>query len=237
MATPKAPSPILSQELLLHVADQLKMPLQQIARQAELGMLHQQVDLKQIQSTTSAAIHLLDSYALGVRLALEPEQLDMQSVSVPAVLYDAGHQLDLLAKNYGVQLELDIAGRYGPVMTNRQGLQSALVSLGSALIEALPALESAQLKLYLGTHQSRYGIVAGLYTDSEQLNPGVLARARKLQGKSRQPFLSLTHTSGAGIMVAESILNAMHLKLLASRHNRLYGFGTVLQPNPQMQLV
>jgi hypothetical protein len=32
-------------------------------------------------------------------------------------------------------------------------------------------------------------------------------------------------------------MRAMHLKLRSSRHNRLYGLGTVLQPNPQMQLV
>jgi hypothetical protein len=237
MAAQPSSSPIVSQELLLHVADQLKMPLQQIARQAELGQLHQSADLTAIQSTADMAMQLLDSYAMGVRVALEPGALEFEPVSVSSVLYDTANRLDALAKNYGVRLEMDVAGKLGPVLTNRQVLQSALVSLGAAIIEALPALESRQLKLQLATHGSRYGVVAGLYCDSDKLTTSTLAQARRLHGKSRQPFLGLSHTSGAGIFVAESILQAMELKLLASRHHKLYGFGTVLQPNPQLMLV
>jgi hypothetical protein len=230
-------SPILSQQLLLSVAEELKLPLLQIARQAEQGRLTGETDLLVIQATADSALRLLDSYALGVRLALEPEQLAVEPVSVSSVLYDTGQQLSALAKNYGVELELSIAGRYGPVLAHRQGLQAALVSLGAALIEALPAQESPQLRLQLATHRSRYGIVAGLYADTKQLSNEALQRGRELQRHSRQPLINLTHTSGAGIFVADTILRAMRLNLRASRHHRLYGLGTVLQPNHQLQLV
>jgi hypothetical protein len=230
-------SPILSQQLLLSVAEELKLPLLQIAGQAEQGRLTGETDLLAIQSTADSALRLLDSYALGVRLALEPEQLAVEPVSVSSVLYDTGQQLNALAKNYGVELELSIAGRYGPVLAHRQGLQAALVSLGAALIEALPAQESPRLRLQLATHRSRYGIVAGLYADTKQLSNEALQRGRELQRHSRQPLMSLTHTSGAGIFVADTILRAMRLNLRASRHRRLYGLGTVLQPNHQLQLV
>lgn len=229
--------PILSQQLLLSVAEELKLPLLQIARQAEQGRLSGETDLALVQSTADSALRLLDNYALGVRLALEPEELAIESVSVSSVLYDTGQQLDALAKSYGVSLELSIAGRYGPVLAHRQGLQAALVSLGAALIEALPAQESTQLKLRLATHRSRYGIVAGLYADTKQLSNQALQRGRELQRSSRQPLMNLTHTSGAGIFVADTILHAMHLSLRASRHRNLYGLGTVLQPNHQLQLV
>ena len=146
-------------------------------------------------------------------------------------------QLGSLAKAYGVDLELNIAGKFGPVMAHRQGLQAALVSLGAALIEALPAQGNSQLKLQLATHRSRYGIVAGVYGDTKQLTNEALQRARQLQRISRQPLLNLTHTSGAGIFVADAILHAMNLSLKASRHHRLYGLGAVLQPNYQIQLV
>lgn len=232
-----ADSPILSQQLLLGVAEELKLPLLQIARQAEQGQLTGKTDLKLIQSTADTALKLLDNYALGVRLALEPEQLEVESLSVSSVLYDAGQQLNAMAKNYGVDLELGIAGRYGPVLAHRQGLEAALVSLGAALIEALPAQEKPELKLYMATHRSRYGIVAGLYADTKQLSKDALRRGRKLQGHSRQPLLNLTHSSGAGVFVADTILKAMDLNLIASRHHRLYGLGTVLQPNHQLQLV
>jgi hypothetical protein len=227
----------LSQELLLSVAEELKLPLLQIARLAELGRLDGEVDLRTIEATASAALKLLDNYALGVRLALEPRELNLEPVSVASVLYDTGQQLDALAKSYGVSLELNVAGKFGTVMAHRQGLQAALTSLGAALIEALPALESRQLKLQLATHRSRYGIVAGLYADSDRLTDTALERGRKLHGNSRQPLMSLTHTSGAGIFVADTILKAMHLKLHASRHHRLYGLGTVLPVNNQLHFI
>jgi len=224
---------ILSQQLLLSVAEELKLPLVQIAREAERN----DPGLAGIRATAEAALRLLDSYSLGVRLALEPAELGQESITVSSVLYEAGQQLDGLAKQYDVRLELNVAGRFGPVLAHRQGLQAALVSLGAALIEALPAQGGEQLKLQLATHRSRYGIVAGLYADTKQLSTDALRRGRALQSRSRQPLINLTHTSGAGIFVADAILQAMRLKLLTSRHHRLYGLGTVLQPSQQIQLV
>jgi hypothetical protein len=237
-----ASSPILSQDLLLSVAEELKLPLLQIARQAEQLALvgpGEATAVQTIQATADSALRLLDNYALGVRLALEPARLNTESVSVSSILYDTGQQLDALAKSYGVSLELNIAGRYGPVLAHRQGLQAALVSLGAALIEALPAQaqDNRQLRLQLATHRSRYGIVAGLYADTKQLSSEALRRGRALQHRSRQPLLNLTHTSGAGIFVADTILQAMQLRLGTSRHHRLYGLGTVLPPSRQIQLV
>lgn len=236
-AQARATDSILSQQLLLNVAEQLKIPLMQIARSAEQGQLTGKTDLTAIQSTADTALRLLDSYALGVRLSLEPQLLQLEPVSVSSVLYDTGQALDAMAKSYGVALELSLHGRYGPVMTHREGLEAALVSLGSALIEALPAMEGPQLTLQLATHRSRYGIVAGLYADTKQFTAKTLQKGRLLQATTRQPLIGLTHTSGAGIFVADAILTAMQLNLTASRHSKLYGFGTVLQPNPQMQLV
>jgi hypothetical protein len=237
MVQPPADQSILTQHLLLTVAEELKLPLTQIARQAELGQLHGTVDLPMIQATADTALRLLDNYALGVRLSLEPMEMALEPVSVSSVLYDTGHQLDALAKSYGVRLELAIPGRYGPVMAHREALQAALVSLGSSLIEALPAQESRQLSLQLATHRSRYGIVAGLYTDTAALSNSVLKQGRKLQHQSRQPLIGISHTSGAGIFVADTILKAMKLNLRVSRHHRLYGLGTVLTPTNQLALI
>jgi len=230
--------PILSQQLLLGIAEELKMPLLQIAREAELSTLHGNTDLKTMQATAQTALHLLDNYVLGVHLALEPQQFPLEAVSVSSVLYDSAQQLDSFAKAYGVNLQLNIAGKYGPVLANRQGLQAALTSLGAALIEALPALQGPkQLTLQLATHRSRYGVIAGVYADTKQLTNEALQRGRRLQGHSRQPLLSVSQTSGAGIFVADAILHAMDLHLMASRHHRLHGLGTVLQPNNQLRLV
>ena len=230
-------APILSQKLLLCVAEQLKIPLIQVARQAEYGQLTGAADLAQIQATADSALRLIDNYVLGVRLSLEQDQLELEPVSVSSVLYDSGHELSKLAQNYGVELELHIGGRFSTVMANRQGLQSALVSLGASLIEALPALETPQLKLQLAAHRCRYGIVAGLYSGTEQLTADALRSGRRLSGSSRQPLGTVSHSAGAGVFVADAILKAMQLELKVSRHNKLYGLATVLQPNHQLQLI
>ncbi len=236
MAEPVASS-LLSQELLLSVAEQLKLPLLQIARQAEHGRLTNDTDVESIQVVADSALQLIDNYTLGVRLSLDRQLLATEPVSISSVLYDTSRELDALAKTYGVSLELNIAGKFGPVMAHRLGLQAALVSLGAALIEALPAQGNKQLRLQLATHRCRYGVVAGLYADTEEITADMLARGRALQGRARQPLASLTHSSGAGIFVADSILEAMNLKLKTSRHHGMFGLGTVLQPNHQLQLV
>ena len=228
---------IISQQLLLSVAEQLKLPLLQIARQAEVSQLNNSNDLQTIQTTADSALRLIDNYVLAVQLALDQHQMPLEPVSVSAVLYDSGQELERLARNYGVDVELHIGGRFGTVMANRAGLQSALVSLGSALIEALPSSGQPQVKLQLATHRCRYGIVAGIYTDTQQLTADALRHGRRLMGGSRQPLTDFTHTAGAGVFVADSILSAMQLKLQTSRHNGLFGLGTVLELNNQTQLV
>jgi hypothetical protein len=234
-----ANQPVLSQNLLLSVAEQIKMPLMQIARAAEYAQLTEQpADVGRIQATADMALHLLDSYVLGVRLASDSGHLfETEPVSISSVLYDVGSQLQPLAKAYDVKLDLHVGGKYGPVMAHRQGLQSALVSLGYALIEALPAIERPQLRLQLAAHRCRYGVVAGLYCEAEELSTEALRRGRALYGRARQPLTGVSATTGAGVFVADALLNAMQTQLTVSRHNRLRGLGTVLQPNPQMRLV
>lgn len=235
MGQPPIDSPVLTQQLLLTVAEELRLPLLQISRQAEFGQMTGQADLSKIRTSADAALRLLDNYCFGVRLSLDRHNLELEPVSVASVLYDTSQVLGGLAKAYGVALELDIAGRFGPVMTHRRGLQTALTSLGAALIEALPALEGTQLKLHLATHRSRYGIVAGVYIKNDSLSQQALRKGRWLQAQSRQALPEVTPNTGAGVFVADTVLRAMQLHLGASRHHRLYGLGTVLQPSQQVQ--
>lgn len=232
-------SQILSQHLLLSVIEQLKLPLLHIARQTELAVLRpDMLDARTVQATADAALRLLDNYLLGVQLASqEGSCFTMEPVSVASVLYDAGTVLEPYARAYGVRLGLQIGGKYGPVMAHRQALQAALVSLGHALVEALPALEAPQLTLQLSAHRCRYGIVAGIYCETEQITTQALRLGRQLYGQARQPLGAVSHTNAAGVFVADAILHAMDSQLTVSRHHRLHGLGAILPLNPQLQLV
>jgi hypothetical protein len=229
--------------LFLSLAEQMKLPLLQIVRQAELGALTGDglVQLGQVRVNADVAIKLVDGYLLSMRLAAEEQaMLEQESISVSSVLYDTAHQLHPIAKLYGVDIELSVDGKYGPVRSHREGLQTALVSLGYALIEALPATtaEAApQLKLQLAAHRCRYGIVAGMYADVDRLTTEALRQGRKLHGDARQPLPAFSHSGGAGVFVADAILQAIGARLKVSHHHHRSGLGAVLQPNPQLQLI
>jgi hypothetical protein len=210
-----------------------------IARYAELvGRQPDAAELDTIRITADATLQLLDSYILGIQLAgQESESFEIEPVSVASVLYDAGNQLQPIAKAYGVELDLQIDGKYGPVMAHRRGLQAALVSLGYSLVEALPAMEAPQLKLELSAHRCRYGIVAGLYCETEQVTTQALRLGRQLYGRARQPLGDVSHTSGAGVFVADAILQSMKSQLTVSHHRKMHGLGAVLPLNPQLQFI
>lgn len=229
-----------SEQLFLSLAEQMKLPLMQILKQAELGKLldNSNEHLAQVGVNAEVALKLIDGYLLSMRLAAEESyNVEQESVSLSSVLYDAAHQLHPIARLYGVDLEISLGGKFGPVKAHREGLQSALVSLGYALIEALPASDAPQMRLELAAHRCRYGIVAGLYADVDRLTTEALRQGKQLLGETRQPLPALSHCGGAGVFVADAILNAIGAKLKVSHHNRRSGLGTVLQSNPQLALV
>jgi len=226
--------------LFMTLAEELKSPLMRIARQSELLALGNEcaADLRSVRMNADMTLRLLDSYLLSLRLAREPDTLfAVQPVSVGAVLHEAQGRLTDVAREYDVELGLDIGGRYEPVMANDQALTTALVTLGYSLIEALPAMGTQQLRLQLAAHRTKYGIVAGMYCDADMLTPATLRRAHNLRGHARQPFVDVLPGSGAGVFVADAILKAMSSRLRVGRYQRLPGFAVTLSPSQQLQLV
>jgi hypothetical protein len=231
-----------TEQLFLTLAEQMKVPLMQIARQAEAAHLlgNSAEALESVHTQADVALKLVDGYMLSMRLASqEHDPLAIGPVSVSSMLYDAAQQLTPIAKMYGVELEVEMAGKYGPVEAHQQGIKAALVSLGYALIEALPAAGSGQpqLRLQLAAHRCRYGIATGLYSNVQNISVQTLKRGHLLRGTARQPLPGMTHSGGAGVFVADAILQALGARLRVSHYHNRTGLGTILQPNPQLQLV
>lgn len=226
--------------LFLALAEELKSPLLRIARHAELLALNGSScdGVASMRMNADMTLQLLDSYLLSLQLSREPNAFfALQPVSVSAILHEAQGRLVDIAREYSVELELDIGGRFEPVMANDRALTAALVSLGYSLIEALPAMGTQQLRLQLAAHRTKYGIVAGMYCDAAALTPESLRRAQGLYGHTRQPFVGAISGSGAGIFVADAILHAMSSKLRVGRYQRQPGFAATFMPSQQLQLV
>ena len=224
------------ERLLRALAEQLKLPLLQIAREAELAATNNdQKALGSISYTADMALRLVDSYLLSVQLQSLPV-LELEPVSISAVLQDTAHRLNQLAKQYDCDLEVHLSGKYGPVMAHRQSLESAFATLGYAFIESMPTAENKH-KVILGAHRSAKGLVTGLFGNQEGTSADMYRRGMALFGTARQPIPTLSPQSGAGVFVAESLLKNMDATLQVSRHNKLSGLAVTLIQSQQLQLV
>lgn len=228
-----------TRQLLLSVAEQLKVPLTHIARQTELvtdGTVDT-LNAKIIAVHASMALTLVDGYLLGLELLHNKNQLELEPVSVASLLVDTAHALEGHAQQYRVPLELHIGGRYEPVMAHAAGLKAALLSMGFAMIEAQAARpKNVSRHIMLAGHRKSSGIVAGMY-GHEALDPAQWRKALALCGKAQQPLAEIFGTPGAGVFVADMLAQAMESRVRIGRHGRQAGFALTLQPSQQLQFI
>ncbi|HET7641345.1 MAG TPA: hypothetical protein VFK47_21730 [Ktedonobacteraceae bacterium] len=220
--------------LLRSIAEQLKVPLTTIARQAELSELTgQPTDPTLLQLQTDIALSLVDSYLLGLTLAGQKE-LHLEPVSVSAVLTDIAHELSPLAAQHGITVELAIGGRYAPVMAHAQGLRAALLSLGYGVLYAQAA--QARDVVTLALQRMPQGLVTGLY-GIQPLSTGVWRQALRLHGRAQQPLASILTGSGAGVFIADALLRTMQSRLRVGKSRNSYGLATTLRESQQLRFV
>lgn len=232
---------VRADRLLLAVAEHLRVPLTAIARRAELGQLTgrtESADADAIRTQACAALALVDSYLLSLELTGKRSSLELEPVSASSMLVDAAHELDRFAKHYQVQLEVEVGGKFGPVIGNPQGLRAALLSLGFSLVEAQAAQDmQGPRRVMMAMHRTPLGIAAGAYGNYQALNANHWRTALRLAGRAQQPITNLAPGSGAGLFVADTILRSMNSRLRVGRYQRQSGLAATLQPSPQLHLV
>ncbi len=233
---------VTSEAMLRTVAEQLKLPLMQVARQAELARLHggvTQDELLRMQTSADAALQMVDCYLLGMSVAEQGVLLEVEPVSVSSLFVETAHELEAFARQYKVDLALKLGGKYAPVMAHRAGLKAALLSLGYTMIEALPSLDSEMHRpqLSLAVHRTPKGISVGLYGEEKWLDADDLRKARELCGTAKQPLAAASSTSGAGVFVADVLFRAMHSQLRVGRYRNLNGLAATLQTSQQLRFV
>lgn len=214
--------------LLRALAEELKLPLLQIARQSELD------GTQQNQVTADMALTLIDGYILGLQT---PDQtaLELEPVTLSSVLQDTAHALQPVAARQGYEIVVDIAGRYGPVMGDRRRLQTAFTVLGYELMNTPP--ETKHATITLATHRSRAGLVAGVFTDNPLLSAEAFRRAKALVGSARQTFPGASGASGAGVFIADTIIQNLSASFRIAHHAKQTGLATTLLPSQQLELL
>lgn len=218
-----------NERLLQVLAEQLKTPLLQIALQAELNT-NEPLETADI---ARSALRLIDGYVLATDTG-QQTNLPLQPVSLSATLQDTAQRLQVHARQYSCQLEVRLAGRYGPVMAHQTGLENALTILGQSFIEAQT---NPGQRIILGAHRTKQGLVAGVFTSGEAITTDMFRRAKALTGSARQPLTTGQVGNGAGVFIANSILERMASPLQVARHNALNGLASCFVPSQQLTLV
>jgi hypothetical protein len=236
MMASQAGNPVVDDRLLKAMAEELKLPLLQIARQAELSTgPDDAARLRAIELSAMQALWFVDGYLLSQQL--QQTSLQLEPVAVSAVLHETAQLLEGLARQHNCSLELHLDGRFAPVMAHRQGLQTALLALGSTLITMAQPDDDQPTHLILAAHRSHSGIVAGIFSQTEGLSQSVYQRGRALYGRARQPMQEFTAQAGAGVFVADSLFNSMDSRLRVAKHRQLTGLAATLQPSRQLSLI
>lgn len=221
---------------LIMLAEELKLPLTQIARLNEAAQVENSPEtLEAIDLTAQSALHLVDGLLLSLRLYTS-EAPQLQPVAVGAVLQDTAHALAPYAEQRNCQLQLHLGVKSSLVITDPVILQAALASLGLMFIDASSQDKDSSI-VTLAAHRSRWGMVTGLYSDKQGLSADLYRRADTIFGQAKRPFSQFTHGSGAGAVIADALLQTMSSRLHISHHQKRSGLAATLLPSQQLHLV
>jgi len=221
-------------ELWQALADELKLPLVQIARSAELGeseAAEQQLQI--IETTAGSALRLIDNYMLVSGLG--KQQLELIPVSATATLYEVAEDLRSLARLYDTQIDIEVQGATGQVMAHAEGLRAALTSLAYTFITG--GLKARRQKLTLLVQPTKEGVNTGVVSAAAHLTSEDLQIARQLYGRAQQPASGLTQNSGVGLYLADNLFTAMESPLKVIRTGRKTGLVATLLPSHQLALL
>lgn len=223
-----------STRLMRALAEELKLPLMQISRSAELGQLDGGDNLQTIETTASNALRLLDGYILTTQLMGEQQQLEIEPVSVTAVLYDTAQDLYKLSRLYDTKLDIRVNGKCGQVMSNARALRAALASIAYTFVSS--GISSKQ-QIMLTASKSNRGVITGVSSDNCQFSAQELQLARKLYGNARQPAKTMTSNSGAGVYLADRLFEAMESRLKFGHYRGNVGLFAWLMASQQLTLL
>ena len=226
--------------LFATLAEQVKQPFLTIAHAAELMRLHPGVaELERLFATISltseAAMKLIDGYLLSVQLQ-QNSGLPLEPVSLASTAYDTAQKLMPYARAHDCELEVDIRGKYGPVMARHEVVKTALESLGYSFIEAA-GRPGVKTRVVVSVRRIAGGMSAGVYSDTDKLSSTLFKQAKVLKGVARQPLGDFSAGSGAGVFVADALFEWLESPMRVARLSGLQGLAATMTASKQLNLV
>ena len=235
MITAKQPE---DDRLFKIIIEQIKLPLLHIARQTEAANYGSNVNYADINSVAEMSLKMIDSFLL-TKGQNSQTSLELEPVSVSSVLNSAADNLYDMAKLYNCSVELRIAGKYGPVMSEKHKLEAALTMLGYSYIEANTAniVERKRGRILLTAYRSSKGLVAGVFSPEVSFTNEQFQKSLDSFGSTRQAIPEVIQSTGAGIFIANSLLNDLTTKLRVAHYKKLSGLAATLLPSQQLQFI
>jgi hypothetical protein len=226
-------------QLLASLAEQLRVPIVQMARLSEEDS---KKNRKTIAAISRTANELIDAYQLVLQLHMQEGALHVEPVSLSALLHKTAQKTQRLAEEYRCDVQIDTKGSYEPVLINTEIIEAALSALSSVFIieskaSGADTARSSRPIVTLAAHRSRWGLVVGAYSSNTSMNNATYGRAKNLYGKARQPLNHIFTSAGAGVFIANALLAMAACNLHASRYHNMTGLAVTLRPASQLSLV
>jgi len=205
------------QKVMRNIAEDIKLPLQQIIADVQVGKLTNQINPDYIETTADAAIKLLDSFIISTQIYNGQRELELEPVSVAAVMQDTAHYLYKFASMNNCELQI-INKRKSLAMANVTALQAALVGLAHSFITASTGKKEL---ITFTVDKKTQQINAGIFSTNTRFLEEDLHQIRRLKGKARQLVPHFSHASSAGILIADTLFASMNAPLKSSRSHGL----------------
>lgn len=208
------------------LAHELKYPLVEIARRAELSAVSS-VDMLSVQQSAEQALRLIDSYLLSAQSEYGQQQLELQPLTAGSILYDASLNLSTL------QIPVIIDDRaHDPIMSHRLGLTSFL----ELCAKVIGSYENAQ-RVVLRSFKTRSGEVGVGVLSEHIMHEDDLKIAQSLAGRAHMPLARLSSNAHVSLLIADNLSKALGGTMQVKKMGRMSGFVTTLPRSEQFALL
>lgn len=220
-------------ELSYSIAHELRMPLLNIARLSELQQSSTRPSFEAIETIADSILKLLDSYLIATRYTNQQIKLELEPISLSAVMYDVAQYMDRLSRAQNCELRLKVQKHGGLVLAHPQAIKAAFLSLCYAFLHSSDQTKKAVITLE--THRVQGSVIAGVVSDDIHIEKNVFMKGQQLAGKAYQSIKDIP-TNGAGYFIAANLFETMTVPVQYIHSNRRFGIMGTFHSSSQLAL-